>query len=297
MKAFGRPVVAVAAALSLTAQTPPVAQLGVQFPPLGLLGSYTKSAIADIRDNLHAGYVRIGWFPGLSRRDKVPWQREDLGMQRLCRAGLKVMVTTPTLREDKQGEEHLIANTEEFFRRYERREPGCIVYAEIANEADLPVNGFANVEEYAHFYERVAPIVARYGIKVVTTGTSGKDLPWAYALASLLAGASPRPAVDGFGFHPYGVPPSQMAGALNAVRQVTSFFPGTRGANDIYVTELGERNAGDLYDAIVDLAHKTPALTIFEYARQPGDDPGYALKDDPALYNAVIRAWKRVTSP
>jgi len=291
---FRRPVAGLAAVLALTAQTP-IAQLGVQFPPLGSLGAYTKSALADIRDNLHATYVRVGWYPGLAKRDKVPWQREDVSMHRLCRAGLKVMAMTPTLREDKQGEEHLYANIEEFFRRYEEREPGCIVYAEFANEADLPFNGFANVEQYADFYETLAPIAARYGIKVVTTGTSGSDLPWTYSLASLLAGASPRPPLDGFGFHPYGVPPSEMAGAIKAMRRVTAFFPGAR-RDDIYVTELGEKRADDLYTAIVNLARETPALTIFEYARQPGDDPGYALDDDPALYNAVIRAWKRVTN-
>lgn len=298
MSRLARPVVALAAALTLTAQTPPVAQLGVQFPPLGRLNYYKKAAFADIRDNLHASYVRIGWLPNwVTRYDKVRWGREDRGMQRICQSGLKVMILTPSFRDDSKGEEDLYANIDEFLSRYQQREPGCIEYAELANEADIPRNSFANVEEYTRYYERVAPIVARHGIKVVTSGTSGKDLPWTYSLASLLAGASPRPPLDGFGFHPYGVPPAEMAGAVNAMRQVTAFFPGVRRPNDIYVTELGEQNAADLYNAIVNLAHETPALTIFEYERQPGDDPGYGLKDYPALYDAVVRAWKRVTTP
>lgn len=278
-------------------QTPHVAQLGIQFPPLGRLKYYTQAAFADIRDNLHASYVRVGWLPGWAKYDRKPWVREDRGMHRICRSGLKVMILTPSFRDDPKGEDHLFVNIDEFFTRYERREPGCIIYAELANEADLPRNAFADVEEYARYYERVAPIVARHGIKVVTSGTSGKDLPWTYSLASLLAGASPRPQVDGFGFHPYGIAPPAMAGALNAMRQVTSLFPNVRGPNDIYVTELGEQNAGDLYEAVVNLAHETPALTIFEYERQPGDDPGYGLKDYPALYDALRRAWKHVTTP
>ena len=296
LASFARPFVALAAALSLTAQTPPVAQLGVQFPPMTALAAYKKTAFDDIRDNLHATYVRIGWYPD-SRFDKTPWAREDRAMHRVCRSGLKVMVITPSIHEDKKGAEHLYANIDEFFARYEQREPGCIAYAELANEADLQRNRFAGVEEYAGYYERVAPIVARYGIKVVTSGTSGKDLPWTYSLASLLAGASPLPPLDGFGFHPYGVPSSQMANAVNAMRQVTSLFPGIRKPNDIYITELGEQNPSDLYSAIVNLAHETPAITIFEYEHQAGDDPGYTLKDNPALYDAVVRAWKRVTTP
>lgn len=293
-----RPFIALAAVLSLTAQTPPVAQLGVQFPPLGRLNYYTKAAFADIRDNLHASYVRVGWLPNwVAKYDKVPWGREDRGMHRICRAGLKVMVLTPSFRDDSKGEDHLYANIDEFFTRYQQREPGCIEYAELANEADIPRNSFANVEDYARYYEHVAPIVARHGITVVTSGTSGKDLPWTYALASLLAGSSPRPPLDGFGFHPYGVAPAQLANAVNAMRQVTSIFPSAGQRNEIYITELGETNAGDLYTAIVNLAHETPALTIFEYERQPGDDPGYGLKDYPALYDAVLRAWKRVTAP
>jgi hypothetical protein len=294
---FARPLAALSAALSLMGQTPHVAQLGIQFPPLGRLKYYTTSAILDIRDNLHAAYVRVGWLPNWAKYDKTPWAREDRGMRRLCESGLKVMVLTPSFRDDAQGEDHLYGNIDEFFTRYQQREPGCIVYAELANEADLPRNRFANVEEYARYYGRVAPIVARHGVKVITSGTSGKDLPWTYALASRLAGASPRPPLDGFGFHPYGVPPHEMAAAVTAMQQVTRLFPSIGRPNDVYVTELGEKNAADLYAAIVDLAYRTPALTIFEYERQPGDDPGYGLKDDPALYDAVQRAWKRVVSP
>lgn len=287
----------VAAALSLTAQTPPVAQLGVQFPPLGLVRLYTEDAFADIRDNLHASYVRVGWLPGWAKYDKKPWQREDRSMHRLCQSGLKAMIITPSPRDDRHNvPDHLYANIEEFFARYDQREPGCIKYAELSNEADVARNGFNGVEEYARYYQRVAPIVARYNITIVTSGTSGKDLPWTSSLAALLAGASPRPPLDGFGFHPYGVPPLQLYDALNAMRGATSLFPGERRPNDIYVTELGEKDARDLYAAIVALAHETPALTIFEYEHQPGDDPGYSLKDSPALYDAMQRAWKRVTN-
>jgi hypothetical protein len=293
-----RPVLALCAALALTAQTPPVAQLGVQFPPLGLLKFYSDEAFTDIRDNLHASYVRVGWLPGWAKYDKKPWVREDRSMHRLCRTGLKAMIITPSFRDDRHNSaEHLYANIDEFFARYEQREPGCIVYAELSNEADIPRNGFTSVSEYAQYYQRVAPLIAKYGIKIITSGTSGKDLPWTYSLTSLLAGAWPRPPLDGFGFHPYGVAPSDLAASVDAMRQVAALFPSIGRPHDIYVTELGEKNAGDLYSAIVNLAYKTPALTIFEYEHQPGDDPGYALKDSPALYEAVVRAWKRVTSP
>jgi hypothetical protein len=279
------------------AQSGQLAALGVEIATLGRLKYFKKAAFADIRDNLHATYVRTGWIPNwLTRYDTTPWAREDIGMHRLCASGLKAMIITPTVKDDRQGEEHLYANIDEFFTRYQEREPGCIAYAELVNEADLPRNGIDNPEEYARYYERVAPIVARHGIKVITSGTSGKDLPWTYSVASLLAGASPRPPLDGFGFHPYGVPPAAMASAVASMRQASGIFPGPQRLNDVYVTELGEQNPADLYTAIVDLAYATPALTIFTYTTQPGDDPGYGLIDDRRLYEAVQRAWKRVTS-
>lgn len=148
------------------------------------------------------------------------------------------MIITSSPKDDAKGEEHLYRNIDDFFARYDAREPGCITYAEIGNGADLPQNGFPDVDAYARYYERVAPIAAKHGIRVITAGTSGKDAPWTYALALLLRKAGVR--VDGFGFHPYGVPPNSIRGALFEMRRAAA--GGTNRFPEVYVTELGTKN-------------------------------------------------------
>ena len=267
-----------------------IAELGIHVPPLEERPFFTKTTVLDIRDNLHASYIRTGWVPGWFKLEKVRWMKEDRAMHVVCSNGLKVMLITPTPSDDADGVDDLVDEIDAFFARYTKREPGCIRYAEIANETDIQANGFSSVDAYAAYYERVAPIPARYGIDVVTSGTSGKDLPWTFSLASILRNATPKAPVSGFGFHPYGVPPQAMAAATLAMRQ--SAGPRPDGSlPDVYITELGEKNAGDLYDAIVNLAHATPAITVFEYETQPGVEAAYGLKDNPALYKAVQRAW------
>jgi hypothetical protein len=58
----------------------------------------------------------------------------------------------------------------------------------------------------------------------------------------------------------------------------------------VYVTEIGEKKPADLYAAIVNLWTATPAIALYDYRSQPGDEPGYAIKDNPGLYDAVVRA-------
>lgn len=298
---------ALAAALALVAGTTAparpqsaapitIAQLGIELPTLG--GAqwftivkrryYSAAVMRDIRDDLHATYVRTGWVPSRFNTERIRWYREDQGMDAICSAGLKTMIIVPSLHDDKLGVDDLVANVREFFERYERREFGCIQYAEIVNEADLPHNGFSDVTQYADYYRRVAPIVAAFGVTVVTSGTSGKDLPWTWALARLLR-TPPAVVPDGYGYHPYGVPPALMA---DSVREVARAAMGADGSvPNVYVTEIGERDPNDLYAAIVQLAHVTPAITIYEYLAQPGEDPEFGLKNDPRRYDAVRRAW------
>jgi hypothetical protein len=272
--------------------TPPAAQLGVQFPSIARLRYYTHSAIVDIRDNLHASYVRTGWIPDWFKYEKVRWTREDEAMHRLCSAGLKVMIITPSPNDDDKGERDLIDDIGEFFSRYDRLDPHCVQYAELANEADLPRNGFKDVKAYARYYEMVAPLAAEHGAKVITSGTSGKDLPWIYALGSILRNATPEPPIDGIGFHPYGIAPRDVAAATLEMRRAAGPL-GNKALPDAYITELGRKNAEDLYASLVALAQAAPAVNIFEYETQPDDEIGFGLKNNPALYDAVKRAWGR----
>ena len=273
----------------------PIAQIGVEVPTLGggnwwtvLRQRYISPAsMQDIRDNLHASYVRTGWIPSRLRHE-IRWRREDDGMDVICASGLRLMVIVPSPKDDDRGDVDLVDNVREFFERYTQRDPGCIRYAEVANEADLQASRFADVESYAAYYGKVAPIVASFGIPVITSGVSGKDLPWTYALARLLHDADTP--VNGYGFHPYGVAIAGLADATLAIaRAAGSLRNGS--LPSVYVTEIGESDARDLYATIVNLAHVTPAITIYEYSAQPGEDPRYGLKNNPALYAAVQRAW------
>lgn len=272
----------------------PIAQLGVEIPALGggnwwTVGRtkyVTPAVMADIRDNLHATYVRTGWIPARLKFE-IRWRREDDGMDIICRSGLHVMVILPSRGKEAKGED-LIANVREFFARYTVREPGCIAYAEVANEADLPENHFADVDAYAAYYRSVAPIVASFGVPIVTSGVSGQDLPWTNTLASLLRES--QSPVSGFGFHPYGVPPARMAESLTAMARAAGDLS-PESLPKVYVTEIGQADPRDLYATIVNLARVTPTITIYEYQAQPGEDPRYGLKNNPALYAAMQRAW------
>ncbi|HEY3675564.1 MAG TPA: hypothetical protein VGK84_06190, partial [Candidatus Tumulicola sp.] len=59
---------------------------------------------------------------------------------------------------------------------------------------------------------------------------------------------------------------------------------------EVYVTEIGERRAGDLYQTIVALSPVTPTIALYEYLPQAGEDETYAIKSNPSLYAAVVRA-------
>jgi hypothetical protein len=282
--------------------TVPTAELGIALPAVGgghwfiVRKKYFSPAVmSDIRDNLHATYVRTGWIPDGLRFEDIRWRREDQGLDAICGSGLQAMILVPSPKDDDKGEDDLIKNIGEFFSRYAVREFGCLRFAEIVNEADLPANGFSDVKEYASFYERVAPTIAAFGIEVITSGTSGKDRPWTAALASVLRSADPSPPVSGYGFHPYGVPPAGMRGAMQEMRVAAG--AGMHGPNpNVYVTEIGQKNADDLYQTIVNLAHATPTITIYEYMAQPNEEPVYGLKDNPALYEAVRKAWASITA-
>jgi hypothetical protein len=279
------------------------AQLGIELPTIGIIFRqfgwrwrltfqtyFSSQVMKDIRDNLHAGYVRTGWIPDwIAREHHRAWYSEDEAMRSICGSGLHAMIIVPAVAQDSQGIDHLLENVRLFFTRYTRREPGCIKWAEIGNENDLPANGYRDVRSYASYYATVAPIVASFGIPVITSGASGEDRPWTASLAAILVGLPSPPPVDGFGFHPYGVPATEMNAAVMAMR--TAAARGNAPIPPVYVTEIGERSPDALYEALVDLARATPAVTIYEYRAQPGEDRRYALKDNPQLYAAVQSAW------
>ena len=281
----------------------PIAQLGVELPTLGggdwwtvkRKKYFTEAAMADIRYNLHATYVRTGWIPH-NLTIEIRWRREDDGMDLVCRSGLQLLGLLPGPAKEFQHSttEELAGDVREFCARYTVREPGCIRYAEAANEADLTQNRFADVSAYAAYYRSVAPVVASFGIPVITSGVSGQDLPWTYALASLLRES--QSPVNGFGFHPYGVPPARVAEAVTAMARAAG-SPALGTLPHVYVTEIGQADPRDLYATIVNLAHVTPTITIYEYQAQPGEDPRYGLKNNPALYAAMQRAWATLEQP
>ena len=173
----------------------------------------------DIRDGLHASFVRIGWFPSDLRLERIAWRREDEALDTICTSGLHVMFLLPSLKDDPKGNDDLQRSVGAFLDRYTHREFGCIRWAEAGNESDLGVNGFKSVDDYATYFESVAPIVASYGMKVITSGVSGEDRPWTQRLSEIFASADPAPPVGGYGFHPYGVEPSQMGAATLAMRE------------------------------------------------------------------------------
>jgi len=259
---------------------------------------FSPAVMDDIARNLHAGFVRTGWIPNWERRERVDWSHEDQVMDSICAPRkpyrLGVVVIVPGPKDDALGESDLLANVGEFFGRYTAREPGCAIEAEIANEANLSVNGFGGVEAYAAYYETVAPIVASYGVAVITSGSSGEDLHWFATLRALFARAVPAPPLLGYGFHPYDVGSARMGAAVDAVAAAAG-VPASR----IYVTEIGDARPREL-EAILDaLARAGVAMiSVYQYAAQPNEPTAnLALRENPALYRAVAEVFARVNGP
>jgi hypothetical protein len=297
-------LLAASASQATRAADAPPAQLGIELPTIGIIFRdfgwrwrvsfetyFSSQVMKDIRDNLHASYVRTGWIPDWIAREQRrhrAWRSEDEAMRSICGSGLHAMILVPGEAQDASGSEHLLENVRLFFARYTRREPGCVIWAEIGNENDLPANGYRDVRSYASYYARVAPIVASFGVHVITSGASGEDRPWIADLAGILSRLPSPPPIDGFGFHPYGVAASEMSAAVMAMRAAAATGSGLP---PVYVTEIGEKSPDALYTALVDLARVTPAVTIYEYRAQPGEDPRYGLKENPQLYAAAQHAW------
>jgi hypothetical protein len=283
--------------------------VGVDLPTMGITYSgcdyscvyqmfFSPAIMSDINNNLQADYVRSGWIPTWVDNEPVKWQREDQFMDNACNAGLTVMVIVPGINDDAKGEQDLLDSVNDFFSRYTQREPaGCVAWGEIVNEANLPQNGYPNVSDYAAYYEQASAIVASYGVPVITSGTSGKDTTWTSNLSSLLQAAQPIPPLNGFGFHPYGVPVDEMFNATLAMQQaagVWTWWDGVCSGTCIYVTEIGQTTATALYDTVINLFTATPTVTIYEYKAQPGENPQYGLTNNPALYSAAQSAFEYV---
>lgn len=288
------------AMLATAKPNPTTTEFGVELPTMELtLGHrwkdtyenyFSPAVMDDIAHNLGATYVRTGWVPNW-HGTKNPWWKENLVFDSVCNSGLRFMIIVPSPRDDKRGIAHEVQDVRDFFTHFTQRIPGCIRYAEIGNEDDLPASGFPDVAAYAKYYAQVAPIVEQFGIPIITTGVSGTDAPFVHALAATLRASDPPLPVYGFGFHPYGV---AVADLQSAVAQIASaagpLWDGTRAP--VYITEIGRSDPDELYQTIVTLAPVTPALTIYEYRAAPHEADGrYALLDHPALYDAARRAF------
>jgi len=101
---------------------------------------------------------------------------------------------------------------------------------EIYNEPDAP-NGQANIDytAYLSLVKATAPAIraACPSATIITGGTSGLDIGWDQAIASL------APYVDGYGLHPYRQTDDGMRSAITAVQAAF----GT--SKPVYFTEFG----------------------------------------------------------
>ena len=299
LRLLGALTIALFGATDLTAHSAPVerpviAELGINLPTMGIVywaagrnwrwtvaNYFSPAVMSEIKNTLHADYVRTGFIPDWVHRERPEWQREDRVMDDACRAGLGVMVIVPT-GSDKLGAEDLAVTVGAFFMRYTAREKNCKLVAEIGNEDNLRLSPQA----YSSIFQSVAPEVRKLGVPVIASGTSELDVRWIKAVAALIAPALP----DGYGFHPYDVPPGRMQTDIATMSSATA----ARDASRIYITEYGSGEADTLSSAILTLDTQ-PAVTVYEYRCQPSDETcRYGLKDNPALFDAVARAFTTV---
>jgi hypothetical protein len=285
---------AVPAVRSSPAERPAIAQVGINVPTMGIvywaaghnwrwtLANYFSAAVmGEIKNALHADYVRTGFIPDWVNRERPKWLHEDRVMDDACRAGLGVMVIVP-IGDDKLGAGDLAATVGEFFTRYAAREKNCKLVAEIGNEDNL----ITSPQAYAATFNSLAPGIRKRGVPVITSGTSELDVRWVRAVSGLIA----PPAPDGYGFHPYDVPPVRMQMDIATIAAAVAIHDPSR----ISITEYGSSDATTLSNAILTLDSQ-PAITVYEYRCQPnGESCKYALKDNPALFEAVARAFASV---
>lgn len=286
------------APVGATGQFNPV-YLGVNLPTMGIVyGGYTWSytqqnyftpaIFQDIKSNLTADFIRTDWVPNWVYGEPVRWQREDVTMDGACSHGLGVLVIVPPPSYDSRGINDELQIVQAFFARYTLREPGCRIWAEIENEADR----FYSVQQYAAYYEQVVPIIRQYkayGIRIITSGTSGLDIPWTGTLSKMLSSDSAA-HVDGYGFHPYGVNPVGVGGAASQEQQATAADPAP-----VYITEMGETTTTDLFNAINSAYRFVPFISLYTYKNGPNDPPpSYGLVNNTALYNTAKNAFAYV---
>jgi hypothetical protein len=282
--------VTVLAARSAPAERPVAARVGINVPTMGIVywaaghnwrwtvaNYFSPAVMSEIKNTLHADYVRTGFVPDWVHRERPKWQREDRVMDDACGAGLGVMVIVPT-GDDKLGSDDLATTVGAFFTRYAAREKNCKLIAEIGNEDNLTTSPQA----YAAIFESLAPEIRAMGVPVITSGTSELDTRWIRKVCDLI-GALPT----GYGFHPYDVAPDRMQSAIAGMASSTA----TQALDRIYITEYGSSDAATLTNAIRNLDSQ-PGVTIYEYRCQPSDEScKYGLKDNPPLYKAVQNAF------
>jgi hypothetical protein len=268
-----------------------LARLGVDVPTMGIQywqaghdwrwsydNYFSPAVMDDIKNGLHADYVRTGFIPDWLHGERVAWHREDAIMDNACGAGLGVMAIVP-VGDDRRGLADLVATVRSFFDRYAVRERGCAIVAEIGNEDNLATTPQA----YAGVFNALSPAIRASGVPVVVSGTSGLDERWAGAVARLID----SPPAAGFGFHPYGMKPRAMQDAVAGMAAAI----GATSNDAVWITEYGSEDAATLSSAIMTLDTQ-PAVTVYEYRCQPTDDGcKYGLKDHPALYDAVRSAF------
>ena len=253
---------------------------------------FSPAVMSEIKNALHADYIRTGFIPDWLQTEQVAWRREDRIMDNACNAGLSVMVIVPT-GDDRLGVDDLGATVRAFFARYTARERGCGIIAEIGNEENLRMSPGA----YAKIFELLAPEIRELGVAVVTAGTSGLDDRWTRGVSDSIAGWCPAEdriagtcsLPSAYALHPYNIAPNRMQSTIE--RMASSL---DRAGSGIYITEYGSDNPKTLAGAIEALAAQ-PAVTVYEYKCQPTDDScKYGLKGNPSLYGAVQNAFAYV---
>jgi hypothetical protein len=215
----------------------------------------------DIKNNLHADYVRTGWIygwahdentkpngvnsgscPGSSttyRTADTTFCYEARAIKNACDNGLSVMVIVPPGDPtDSTQNSAILTQVKNFFQKFTGYDSeigynwnGCIKWAEIANEQNITTPYSGNADSYSYYYTSAANYIGTIAannnvtIGVITSGTSGEDTQWTQRLSWDLGQPAPtdRAPVAGFGYHPYNISPANVASTVQAMQ--TAAYP------------------------------------------------------------------------
>jgi hypothetical protein len=268
---------------------------------------WSTKTLNDIRNNLHADYIRTRWDYQFWLNENQDWAEEDAALKNVCNDGIPIGIMLPGPDEALDATPAVTYATlgaaiGAFFARYTAAGTGraacTFMYAELGSEENL---GQSTPAEYSSYYKIVAPYIVPYKAYIydglVPAGPSGvkftgspahlTGIAWTQQVAPNINAVPVADAPSAYGIDPYGTMVSDLAGAMTTIADAasTSQVPVSTGSGGVAVTEIGMDDCDneppncttgpqpgnhDMLDTLSDFGGVVPFVTVYEYSARTG---------------------------